>query len=434
MSQLRPRASQGWLIFAVAAGAMMAPALASALGWLAHSSFELGDDNGIVFVAGPLAVLALIGVAVIPRSSVPRLLRASLATATSMAIMAFVAWGIWNSDGNRWAALVELPLEATFSWTLGAVALVALAATVHQSVRSRRRMPQWLRPVVVFSIANLFTFGLWLPLLAALWPEAFQHWNKAITSGPAALFTAIAPPAVVALYVTVLRPQTLARHGVALGVVMATAVLAGISVRGDVDPIAEQVYAEFTPLMISFGFLALGLIVLLAISQWRELAYHRRDASEPAPWVQHGTVIGHRDEPVGTWVGTVTFYGWLVGFVSRLDSFRVRTTDNHIIDVPRRSHLSMPLGRASVNAVSGEVVSALCVGDPVAVAGYVAPPADGAYRQTSTPIASTDGVIAYGPGRHHVFASVAYLLWRPCALFLVATSAIAIPGLIGLPF
>lgn len=295
-------------------------------------------------------------------------------------------------------------------------------------------MPRWLRPVVVFSIANLFTFGLWLPLLAAMWPDAFQHWDNAITARPAALFTAIAPPVGISLYVTVLRPRTLARHGVALGVVMATAVLAGISVRGDADPVAEQVYAEFTPLLISFGFFALGSIVLLAISQWRELAFHRRDASEPAPWVQHGTVVGHGGEPVGTWVGTVVFHGWLVGFVSRLDSFRVRTSDNLLIDVPRSSHLSMPLTPKSVDAEDGEVVSALCVGDPVAVAGYVAPPSDGAYRQTSTPIASTEGVIAYGPGRHHVLASVAYLMWRPCALVLVAIAAIALPGLVGLPF
>jgi len=264
-----------------------------------------------------------------------------------------------------------------------------------------------------------------------MWPGSpLLPWAFPVTTQPTVLLVAVLPPALVAVIVSLVRPVTLTRNLVGLSVALVTAVLAGVAVRGDATPGTQQIYAEFLPLVMAAAMVCLGLLVTLAICQWRQLAFHRRDARAPAPWVQRGTVVSCEQQ---SWVGLISFEGWLAGFQSHLRAFRVRTETGQLVDVPQGSLLSMPLTAASVTASPRSAVAQLSVGDPVAVAGYEDAGGDGIYRSSPVPVPSSEGVIVYARGEYKVLEGLALLLWRPCLLYLVATTAIAIPGLVGLP-
>ena len=421
-----------WLGAVVVVAAILTPLVAATVGWFAQE-LEV-TSNPVAVLVGPAIILQLLFLTVAPPSRVPRVVRAAIVTTMAQLVLALAAWAIWNSNSNVWANLIDLPLEATVSAAVAMSALLFTVALASQSMRRRRAAPRWLRPVVVFAIANLFLLGLWLPLFASMWPVAsLVDWGSTVGKSPAALFFAAGLPALIALWLACTRPSAIARCSVGLLVALATAVLAGVAVRGDSGPIAQQTYGQYAPLLIASALFALGAIATLAVAQLRELSFHRRDAREPDPWVQRGTAISITDDAPGTWLGGVRFTGWLSGFSSEVAAFRVRTKTGTIIEVPRGSMLSLPLPSQSCQASAGEIVVSLRVGDPVAVAGYVSSTEDSAFRKNPAPIPSASGVIVYGPGQHRPLASMALLLWRPCVLYLIATSSIALPGLVGLP-
>ncbi len=424
------------LIVGAVAGLAITPFLAAAVGLLASNVYglDLADDRLVVGL--PVLVFSILVVVAAPCTRIPRLVRLVLAAAMIQVGLAMAAFALWMQPVNPIRMVVSLPLEPSLMWSMIATAALLTAALAHQSFRMRRGCPLWLSRVVVFSMANLFVLGLMLPHFASQWPSGFDPhpWRQMVTANFGAVLVAAVVPALIALMISILRPAALSTNSAGLMSLIGTAVLAGMVVRAEPTMIAEQIYAEFVPLLIGCALFALGSIVSLAVCQWRELAFHRSDAQRPDPWVQYGVVVGFDNEPTGTVIGSVTFRGWLRGFTSQLGRFRIRSQSGESLDVPPGSMLSLPLGASSIRARLGASAGSVRVGDPVAAAGYESPMSDGAYRKSPIPVASSDGVIVYGAGEHRIIDSLAFLLWRPCVLFLLATSAVALPGLVGLPF
>lgn len=420
--------------------AVITPFIAMAEGWVVWwGSPVFHDRSEALLTLSPALVVALLTAApLLFPSRVHKVARLAVIVPILHVGLMIAIYAIWQSadiplvrDGlDAQLAALDVPVllggDVLGVGAAIAAALVA-AALAHSGLNRRRRVPRWVRPAVTFSVTYLFVLGFWLPLAAVLW-------NARLDAGSnvAYLVVALATPGVFAAVVSLSaswRSDWWSRNAGFVGVFLAVALGAGLALRFNSSEVTQALFINLIPVILIAAMVALGAVVALALCQWRELRFHRSDGRRPAPWVQRGFV--EADAPPGTPVAVIRFFGWLGGFKTELAPFAIRTENGHVVRVPRGSQLSAAPGPESVGSSAGEYVVALRVGDPVAAAGYETPAADGPFRGSSAPVPGDRGVLVFGPHDPPLRQSLVLLLWRPCALYLLAAMAAVIPALLG---
>lgn len=296
-------------------------------------------------------------------------------------------------------------------------ALVALVVALgHQQLRKRRVAPGWLRPLVVFLLGYLFVLGVSLPVFTNLVPSASSAWILAAPALPALLFL------IVGGWHSSVRAST-ATWWAGVGVISASALVAGQASE------AEMVaHGGYLGPMVGVGTLALGCLVALAVTQWRELRFHRGDALRGKPWVQMGRAVTADNSPPALF----RFRGWLAGFRSEVRDFTLTPLDGGMpVVVPARSHLCAPLPPHSVDAEPGEAFLALASGMVVVATGFESLGEAGPFRTGAGVVPSDAGVVVAGTGRPSNLHAIALLMWRPCTLYLAVSAAVLVPFIIG---
>lgn len=433
-----PSTSAGWMAVIVVFAAVMTPFIAMAEGWLVWwGSPEIGPDAEGWLTIGPTVVVGgLLILALSAHSAIPRIVRTALLVPLFHIGLMIALWAIWRTGDIPLIKedLLRFLERHGVTNLIGGDALVVGAALsggllamalVHQSFRERRNLPGWLRPAVTFCISYLFSLGLWLPVAA-------QVWGASLTSTFNFLAMTLAAPVAPALIVALLsrRRDGWSFHGCgALSIGLAVTLGLAVAVRTNAGPAAQALFANLIPVILCAALVTLGAVVALAICQWRELRYHRADGARTDAWVQRGVV--EASAPRGTPVGIVTFSGWLGGFHTDLAPFAIRTDGGHLVQVPRGSQLSATPGPESATANAGDYVVALRVGDPVVATGYEEPVADGPFRSSSAPIPGDRGILVFGSSNPPPHVGLSLLLWRPAALYLLASMAAIIPALLG---
>jgi hypothetical protein len=429
----------GWMVVIVVFAGVMTPFIAMAEGWMVWwGNVSFGPDaEGLLTVGPMLAVGALLFAPLAMPSAVPRIVRTALLVPLFHIGLMIGLYAIW--------ANVDLPLikdslvlflsghdipllargEVLAYGAVAGLAVIALSL-VHGTFRARRNVPTWVRPAVTFSITYLFTLGLWLPIAADVWSSYLAR------GGDDFLIAVLAVPMIPALIVAVrtLSPAAWSGRGCGnLGICLAISLGVAVAIRTSAGPTSQMLFANLIPVILCAALVTLGSVIALALCQWRELRYHRADGARTGAWVQRGIV--EAPLPAGTPIGVIRFAGWLGGFRTELAPFAIRTDRGTLVQVPRGSQLSAAPGPESARAVSGDYVIALRVGDPVAATGYEEPVADGPFRSSAAPIPSDKGVLVFGPHNPPTRVGLSLLLWRPCALYLLAAMAAVIPALLG---
>ena len=429
--------SVGWMAAIVVFAAVVTPLIAMAEGWIVWCGAPAIRERslGLLALAPAVLVAALTFGPLLIRSRVSVVARLAVIVPVLHVGLMVAIYAIWQSadiplirDGVvdlLAASRVPLLLDGE---TLGvgaalAAALIA-AALIHNAASRRRLVPRWLRPAVIFSVSYLLLLGLWMPVAAVIWGS-----HEAGQNGEALLATLVVPGILAAAVTPNGRPKWWTRNAAVIGVGLAVALVVALAMRFNSSHLAHALFINLIPVLMIAAMVALAAVVALALCQWRELRFHRADGLRPAPWVQRGIV--ETDAPPGTPIGFVRFLGWLGGFRTELAPFSIRTEEGHRVAVPRGSQLSAAPGIESVGSSSGDAVVALRVGDPVAAAGYEAPVGDGPFRASGAPVPSDRGVLVFGPHEPPLVQSLILLLWRPCALYLLASMTAIIPALLG---
>lgn len=418
--------------------AVITPFIAMAEGWVVWLGSPIFHDRSeaLLTLAPALLAAALTIAPLMFRSRVHPVARLAVIVPCLHVALMIAITAIWQAADipllrnvlAEHLAILEVPSLLDGGAVLGAgaglAAAVVIAAMVHSSASRRRLVPRWVRPVVTFSVSYLLVLGLWLPLAALLWGEQLEGGCNLI-----ALVAIPAAPAAAVSLSAARRPEWWSRNTGIIGVSLAIALCIGLALRFNSSRTADALFINLIPVLLVAAMAALGSVVALALCQWRELRFHRRDGRREAPWVQRGIV--EADAPAGTPIGVIRFLGWLGGFRAEVAPFAIRTEEGRKVLVPRGSQLSAAPGPESVSSSAGEFVVALRAGDPVAAAGYESPVGDGPFRSSGAPVPSDRGVLVFGPHEPPVRQSLVLLLWRPCALYLLAAMMAVIPALLG---
>lgn len=347
-----------------------------------------------------------------------------------------IAFGAWWLSYRLQPEGYDLPLLRTLpapTIALAASVLLFAAAYVHSRIRRLTRAPGWLRGAVVFALAFLLLFGIWLPI--AIPKETLTHWYHPALEARRLMAQLLVPPAAVALVIaaiTILRPRWLTVLWPAAVALVIGFTIGAMAARDDVPLPAMVIYSNYVHVLFAAAWFALATLAALAWTHARVLRANRADTSRPAPWVQRGTVEAPASEHV---VGTWHVDGWLAGLRTSLGGFTLRTERGDALRVPDGARLVAPVPASTAAASRDEHIPALRAGDEVIVSGFVAPPADGPYRAGGAPVPGSDGLIVTARRRRDdtIGRDVVLVLYRPCILFLIFAALAALPGVVGNP-
>lgn len=427
-----------WVAAVVVAAIMISVGLIGVMTRVALSGAPASDAPYLA-LTGVVVLTIVVAVWTVQTPAVAVWARLAVVVTASQLGIAIAAWVLWRTIAPTVASMaVSFPLLEDLP--APAVALGLGAAVVAASMWPRRRRtgaPRWLHGVVVFGLAYLLLLAFWMPVVASQVPDSHtmvvdvRDWI-----GDLVAFVLI-PPAALALGVAVVveqRPPWLRQRRVQVSafssIFVFIALLVAIGARTDASAGSHFMYGNFVHVLFSVAAFALIALAALAWSHARALAANRDDSQRPAPWAQEGVVVvppGGEPE-----VGHVIYHGLLGGLRPAVAGFVLRTPRGDL-PVPAGVRLSAALPLSTESARAGERTAVLREGERVIVSGFVAPAADGPYRESSLLAAGPGGLVVAVP-RHRaetISRDVLLLIWRPCVLFLVVAALAALPGILG---
>lgn len=412
--------NRGLVRFVVYAGAFSAPLLAFAVVGVGDKFGSLtgASHYGFAFLAS--VVLALV---VAPMHALPRIARASVATALFHLLVLSYAVAMWTAHLPMATVKAEIYLELLLSVPLAemfaVIALVVVLCTFADLFAAhKRRAPRWTRLLSNFALAHMLVLGLWAPLIAlASGPDAT----------PARLVQAALLPstcgALGLLYVVRRVSGHVNWRAVTVAVLIAAPVIA-LAVLGG-SAVQLNHYANLLVFVVIDAALVLAALLANALCQWWSLRLVRADLSRPAPWIQEGVAMA--DNGVIAWCED---RGPLLGVVYRVRDFRLRTAEHGVIEIPG-ARLVAQLPSSSTAIRPGERMVMIPAGARVRVAGFVQGRGDGPYRSSGRPVPGSNGLVVLPrsarpirPSRELLFA-----LWRPAALYLVVSIGAWLPAI-----
>jgi hypothetical protein len=411
--------NQGLVRFVVYAGALTAPILAFAAVGVGDrfGSLTTGAHYGFAFLATVALALAMV-----PPRGLPRIARASVATAAFHLLILGYGVSLWvaHQPINVYEAQVYLavissvPLTAVFSTIAGLVAVAAVADLVRAH---RRRGPRWTRHLSSAALIHMLLLGLWSPLIA-------------LASGPYASATRLAQGA--------LLPTTLGTIGIfylshrlqgrlnwkslSTAVLIGAPIIAVAVLAGDAYQLNH--YANLLAFVIIDATLVLAALLANAICQWWSLHLVRTDLRAPAPWVQEGIALA--DSGVIAWCED---HGPLLGVRYHVRKFRLRTAAG-VLEVPG-GRLVAPLPGSATTLSPGERMVMIPAGARVQVTGFVDGATEGPYRSADRPVPGSRGLVIMAKNERELRSGRELLmtLWRPATLYLVVSIAAWLPAL-----
>lgn len=364
----------------------------------------------------------------LPPWRMSRALRVAVLLPVAHAIVIGAVWARWRTlaggalDPDTVTSFArELPLGLVSA--TGVLALAAIAWLV-----ARRRRSEWAHALAMLALAELLLLGLWLPIASGLGGEGEAAWRlfgDLSLELPRRLAIVIAPPTVGAIGFTALALRAPARlHRLRqqivlfVGVMFVTAVVS----RVDASDLALLRYANLLPLLLAAALVAIAaLVVLGATTWWHGWAAQRAFAARSRC---AGTIVDDVDEPV---VG-LEITSWLRGPRVVQRPFAVVTSAGTL--PVRGAHLIATLPLASTQLRTGECIAVLRPGDAVQVAARTRAGGD-PFRTSSAPLAD-EVQIAPAVDERGAFASMALVMWRPCAAYLLIASALVLTALAAL--
>jgi hypothetical protein len=357
-----------------------------------------------------------------------RALRIAVALPALQLAAIVAAWTAWRvlsphlAYAAKDAPLVnELPLGLATAGT--AAATIALARLI-----AWKRRGEWLHACAMLSLVHLLLAGLCAPIAAQVcmhiryqwgWDThelaKAMHWRPLVLGLPlvlATVFTAIA----------IHKYEHVHRWRKHLLVVVITGIAVAVAMRAEPRVGSAQVYANYIHVLLALTIVAVGSLGVLGIAT---ALGTRRTRRALARGPLEATVLRSGDDVVAYW----EIAGWLRGprLVSRPFTALTRAG---ALRVPGEIGVVASPPPVSTRLAAGDALALIREGDKIALAGFVAPPADHPFRTSAALVPGSAGIHVGRDGEPPAgFTGIALVLWRPCIAYLLVVIAIALPGL-----
>ncbi len=375
-----------------------------------------------------LGIAVALAVVWAPRLQTTRALRVAVALPAVQLAAIGAAWIAWRAISPHLLGIAkdaplvsELPLGVAAAGA--AVATIALARLI-----AWKRRGEWLHACVMLSLVHLLLAGLCAPIAAQVcmhirYPWAWDthelatalRWRPLVLGLSLVLATAFTA-------IAIHKYEHVHRWRKHLLVALITAIAVATAMRIEPRVGSAQIYANYIHIVLALTIVAVGSLGVLGIAT--ALATRRTRRALACGPLQ-ATVGRTGDDVVAYW----EIAGWLRGprLVSRPFTALTRAG---ALPVPGDIGVVASPPPVSTRLAAGEALALIREGDRIALAGFVAPPADHPFRTSAALVPGSAGIHVGRDGEAPAgFTGIALVLWRPCVAYLLVVIAIALPGL-----